>query len=209
MSPTYAHGQSGKRYAYYVSQALLQNKKIRAGSVPRVPAEEIERLVSLTIRKPAQIDSNEERGEVSQGFDRVVIHKDRLEIFRMPAGEDEEEKLVVPTKLCHRNRAVVMDDGTANPDSMIVRTLARAHQWRGWLERDDVHSYREIANKAELDPSYVQILLPLAFLDPQITRELLDGRCQIDGGLIEFLRRGIPLDWQQQRSLFQARGIVV
>jgi len=92
---------------------------------------------------------------------------------------------------------------------MIVRTLARAHQWRGWLERDDVHSYREIANKAELDPSYVQILLPLAFLDPQITRELLDGRCQFDGGLIEFLRRGIPLDWQQQRSLFQARGIVV
>lgn len=113
------------------------------------------------------------------------------------------EKLVVPAKLAHRNRAVVLDDGTAKPDPMIARALARAHEWRRWLDRDEVHSYRDIANKAEVDPSYVQILLPLAFLDPQITRELLDGRCQISGGLIEFLRRGIPLDWLQQRELFQ------
>jgi hypothetical protein len=34
------------------------------------------------------------------------------------------------------------------------------------------------------------VLLPLAFLDPQITRELLDGRRQVSGGLIEMLRRG-------------------
>jgi hypothetical protein len=100
-----------------------------------------------------------------------------------------------------------MDDGTAKPDPMIIRALARAYEWRDWLERDEVHSYRDIASKAEVDSSYVQILLPLAFLDPQITRELLDGRCQISGGLVEFLRRGIPSDWQRQRALFQTQSL--
>ena len=45
MSPTYTVRRNGRRYPYYVSQALLQNEKGRAGSIARVPAEEIERLV--------------------------------------------------------------------------------------------------------------------------------------------------------------------
>src|SRR5438094_5806745 len=49
-------------------------------------------------------------------------------------------------KLAHR----------AGPDPTIVRALARAHEWRGWLEQDEVHFYRDIANKAEVDASYVR-----------------------------------------------------
>jgi hypothetical protein len=172
-----------------------------------VRAEEIERLVSAAIQKLEPHDSGDGPREPSRRFERVVIYKDRLEIFGTPAGEDEDDKLTIPVKLAHRNRAVIIDDGTAKPDPMIVRALARAYEWRGWIDRDEVHSYRDIADRAEVDPSYVQILLPLAFLDPQITRELLDGRCQISGGLIEFLRRGIPSDWQQQRALFLAKPL--
>ena len=206
MSPSYSNGRGGRRYAYYISQALLQNDRKRAGSVPRVSAGEIERLVSSAIPEPVLNDPDNLGGRLSRRFERVVVHQDRVEILKVPTDEDEEEKLVVPAKLAHRNRAMVIDDGTAKPDPMIARALARAHEWRGWLDRDEVHSYRDIAKKAEVDPSYVQILLPLAFLDPQITRELLDGRCQINGGLIEFLRRGIPSDWLQQRALFKIQA---
>src|SRR5262249_21534981 len=38
MSPSYTTRPSGKRYAYYISQALLQNDKGRAGAVARVRA---------------------------------------------------------------------------------------------------------------------------------------------------------------------------
>jgi hypothetical protein len=62
-----------------------------------------------------------------------------------------------------------------------------------------------LALKAAVDTGYVQTVLPLAFLDPQLTRELLDGRRQIHGGLMELLRRGIPLDWQQQRVYVAGR----
>ena len=36
MSPSYTTRPSGRRYAYYVSQALLQNAKDRAGAVPKL-----------------------------------------------------------------------------------------------------------------------------------------------------------------------------
>jgi hypothetical protein len=44
----------------------------------------------------------------------------------------------------------------------------------------------------------VQTILPLAFLAPSLTRELLDGRRQLRGPLMIRLRRGIPTDWHQQ-----------
>jgi hypothetical protein len=50
MSPTYTV-RRGRRHAYYVSQALLQNDRGRAGSIARVPAEEIERLVHRAVRR--------------------------------------------------------------------------------------------------------------------------------------------------------------
>jgi site-specific DNA recombinase len=49
MSSTHSN-KLGVRYRYYVSHALLQNLKQEAGSVARVPAPEIERLVLDGVR---------------------------------------------------------------------------------------------------------------------------------------------------------------
>lgn len=199
MSPSYTNRPSGRRYAYYISQALLQNDKERAGAIPRVRAEEIERLVSKAL--------GIEEKELTSQVERVVVYDDRIEIAKASVGEEEDAVVAVPARLAFRNRARVLDDGSARPDPTIVRALARAHEWRGWLEQDEVQSYRNVAKKAEVDATYIQLILPLAFLDPQIMRELLDGRRQISGGLIELLRRGIPNDWQQQRLLFQTQSV--
>src|ERR1700687_1665113 len=50
MSPTHAN-KKGARYHYYVSQALLQNRKAEAGSIARVPAPETEKLVCDGVRR--------------------------------------------------------------------------------------------------------------------------------------------------------------
>src|SRR6476661_5266415 len=50
MSPTHAN-KLGVRYRYYVSQAILQNRKVEAGSIARVPAPEVETLVCEGIRR--------------------------------------------------------------------------------------------------------------------------------------------------------------
>jgi site-specific DNA recombinase len=56
MSPSHANKQ-GIRYRYYVSRALLENRKSDIGCVPRVSAPEVEDLVSKAIREVATIDS--------------------------------------------------------------------------------------------------------------------------------------------------------
>ena len=50
MSPSHSN-KLGVRYRYYVSHAILQKRKADAGSVARVPAAEIEKLVLDGVRK--------------------------------------------------------------------------------------------------------------------------------------------------------------
>src|SRR5262249_41025311 len=45
MSPSHVKKRNGQRYRYYVSQALLQHRSNEAGSLPRIAAPAIERLV--------------------------------------------------------------------------------------------------------------------------------------------------------------------
>jgi site-specific DNA recombinase len=49
MSPSHA-AKGGRRWRYYISQAVLQGRKHEAGSVARVPALEIERQVAEAVR---------------------------------------------------------------------------------------------------------------------------------------------------------------
>ena len=156
MSPTYTVKRNGRRYPYYVSQALLQNEKERAGSIPRVPAEEIERLVQQAMGSSgSEIVSSEE--VLRLRVDRVVVHPDRVEIVRAEADRatvadapttTADRTIVVAARLAHRNRARILDDGAAGPDPAVVRALCRTHEWRDWLERGEALSYRTIASKA-------------------------------------------------------------
>ena len=205
MSPTYTVRRNGRRYPYYVSQALLQNEKERAGSIARVPAEEIERLVHKALGPDSDEASSPEEA-LRKRVERVIVHTDRVEIIKAVtdnATADAEESpasrtVVVTARLAHRNRARILDDGSAGPDPILLRALGRAHEWRGWMERGEAKSYRAIAKKAGVTSSYVQTILPLAFLAPSLTREFLDGRRQLRGALMIRLRRGIPADWHQQ-----------
>ncbi|HEY6719621.1 MAG TPA: hypothetical protein VI232_24995, partial [Reyranella sp.] len=143
-----------------------------------------------------------------QRVERVVVHADRIEIVkaladRIPEGEEGESRtIVVRAKLAHRNRAVVLDDGRTAPDPVLLKALCRAHEWRTWLEQGEALSYRELASKAGVTAGYVQKVLPLAFLAPGLTRELLDGWRRLNGGLVARLNRGVPTDWDQQLTSF-------
>jgi len=62
MSPSHSN-KLGVRYRYYVSHALLQNRKEEAGSVTRVPAPEIEQLVLDGVR--GHLETTELSGAVA------------------------------------------------------------------------------------------------------------------------------------------------
>ena len=58
MSPSHAT-KRGRRYRYYVSQAILQGRKEDVGSVARVPAMELERRVVDAVRGAAPMGPRE------------------------------------------------------------------------------------------------------------------------------------------------------
>ena len=83
--------------------------------------------------------------------ERVVVYPDHVEIVKSKTevdgtvAEDDGNALagrtiVVPAKLAHRSRAVILDDGRSGPDPILLRALGRAHEWRGWL--DEARRYR-------------------------------------------------------------------
>jgi site-specific DNA recombinase len=95
MSPSHTKKSNGRRYRYYVSQALLQNDRARAGTVSRIPAEAIERLVDTEIRRlwSATDDlsgSSSNPAEVRllprDFVERVILYKDKVEIVMSEEG---------------------------------------------------------------------------------------------------------------------------
>jgi site-specific DNA recombinase len=186
-----------------VSQALLQNEKARAGSITRVPAAEIEKVVLKAVGSVDCDEAGSPEEALRTRIERVIVRVEIVKALKEDASDDPEDApatrtVVVVAKLTHRNRARILDDGSAGPDLALVRALTRAHEWREWIERGEAISYCAIAKKARVASGYVQTILPLAFLAPGLTREFLDGRRQVRGGLMAWLRRGIPADWGQQ-----------
>jgi site-specific DNA recombinase len=95
MSPSHTKKSNGRRYRYYVSQALLQNNRARAGTVSRIPAEAIERLVDTEIRRlwsatDDPVGASLKPVEVSllprDFVERVILYKDKVDLVMSEDG---------------------------------------------------------------------------------------------------------------------------
>jgi hypothetical protein len=62
-----------------------------------------------------------------------------------------------------------------SPDEALTRTLARAHRWKRLLERGKYRSVSELAEAEGLTRSFVNRLLRLTLLCPDIIEAILDG----------------------------------
>jgi len=103
-----------------------------------------------------------------------------------------EVRLVVPPK----------SDGkiVGNSAPALMRTIARAHDWRERLVDGGLHNGQSIAARSGLNQRYVRRVLQCAFLAPDIVEAILDGR-QPPNLTVRKLWRDLPMDWAEQRKL--------
>ena len=107
----------------------------------------------------------------------------------------------------HGGRKVIIapDGGDAwapakpRPDETLIRALARAHRWKGLLEEGRYRSAGEVADAEKVTRSFVNRLLRLTLLAPDIQDAVLDGR-QPKGMQLEDLTDALPSTWEEQRS---------
>jgi site-specific DNA recombinase len=222
MSPSHARKASGRRYRYYVSQAVLQGRPEGAGSIRRVSAEAIETLIERTLFKSppkailAELTrlSIEQKGErIKHLIERITIGADDVEIRLAEPGQDlfadtapsGSMRIATVMKAGVGGRQIVPRDGaSARVDRSLVKAIAWARDLRHRLERDG-KSLDELACEDGCSRPYVSSMIRLAYLAPGITQSILHGAQPAHLTLSDLMQRDIPVDWTEQRRAFGFR----
>jgi len=95
-----------------------------------------------------------------------------------------------------------------NPDVSLIKAVVRAHEWFEMLKNRTVESITDLAKIEDVQRTYPSRIIPLAFLAPDITEAILEGRQPIDLTLDRLLAAmPLPLAWDAQRTVlgFSAR----
>ena len=91
-----------------------------------------------------------------------------------------------------------------HPDEAMIRALVRAHRWKRMLEERKYRCAAELAEAEGLTRSFVNRLLRLTLLAPDVVEAILDGR-HPKGLQLEDLTQTLPSAWDEQRQRLLAR----
>jgi hypothetical protein len=217
MSPTYAI-KKGVRYRYYVSAVIAQGLKSEAGSNPRVPASEIEKVVidALRSRYPAATDESDRRlveqylvrGEVRTGILQIELAS--LGARTDPSQSQLAETISIPWSppSPFRRREILLppctDAETTRPmkaehKARLLRAIRNGFIWLGELVDLKVADTEALAQREGLSERNIRMTLSLAFLAPDIIVAALDGRLPRGLGLTRLTE--LPVSWAEQRRI--------
>jgi hypothetical protein len=82
---------------------------------------------------------------------------------------------------------------------ILIRALARAHRWKRLLDEGRYRSAGELAEAEGVTRSFVNRLLRLTLLAPDIVEPIPEGR-QPKAMQLEELTDAIPSEWEKQRK---------
>ncbi|MCK0127511.1 recombinase family protein [Erythrobacter sp. F6033] len=210
MSPSFSRGRSNRVYRYYVSSSLQQgSSKCDDAIVQRLPATAIETIVSDTaarwlphheapldlIRAVRIADDGlvfEFAAKLADGVSRylrgseLIIHSSaKVCCIKMPIS--------LPLR---GGRRLIIAKGKPDirPDQTLIAALRRAHSLLG---RD-----RKGMPLLETSPpaAYDRNLVRLAFLAPDIQRDIISGRQPASLNLQQLIKMDIPICWNEQRK---------
>jgi hypothetical protein len=107
----------------------------------------------------------------------------------------------------HGGRKVIIapDGGDAwaparrRPDDAMIRALVRAHRWKRMLEEGKNRSAARIADAEGVTRSFVNRMMRLTLLAPDIVEAILEGS-QPKAMQLQELTDAIPSEWEKQRK---------
>jgi len=216
MTPSSAK-RNGAYYRYYVSAPISQGRKEQAGSVPRVPAPDLEALVVRALRAHApQPDGGGEdrrnlsdRDLVEQFCPKITVRRGAVEIT-LNEGESDRTLLIdwsPPPARTRRELIVPEGSGTegektscrpirSESRARLVEAIAKGRLWVDELVSGRMASTRDIADREGLSERSVRMTLGLAFLSPRLVQATVDGALPFGSGLSRLT--DLPPCWDQQ-----------
>jgi site-specific DNA recombinase len=161
-----------------VSTVLVRAAKLADAIEVGSPASQAEIVTALMRRVTVAQD------KVTLEIKRKALAARLLDQEVVPAAEADGCRTItleVPVRFRRRGveaKLVVLDqqDAAAEADPNLVKALARAHDWFGQIVREEADGIGAIARAERLDRGYVTRVLCLAFLAPDVTKAILEGR---------------------------------
>jgi hypothetical protein len=170
------------------------------------------RLVHLLIEKIILTRNSLKLEIKTHGVASLIkeIQSGNPEKFRADDAEKRIITLEIPIIIKHkRGRKTIIAPDSELPinktpvQEMMLKALARAHSWLELIESGEVATISQLAEKLNLDKSYVGKIFRLINLAPDIQEAIITGN-EPDGLSLEKLRENMPDNWQEQRQLFCA-----
>lgn len=117
-----------------------------------------------------------------------------------------DDKLAISLPFAERRRGVemkmVVEGSGASIDQKLLRNVALANRW--YAELKSGHDFEKIASEAGTSKRRVQQIVELAFLAPDITRDITKGTQPIGLTSDWCIRHALPAEWQEQRERIAA-----
>lgn len=95
-----------------------------------------------------------------------------------------------------------------NHDFRLINALVKARILRQRMDKDPNHTISSLAAREGLTHGYMGRLLRLNLLAPDIVEDILEGRQPKDLKVIDFLKKEIPLLWEEQKEKFGFKNII-
>ena len=221
MTPSHVR-KRGFKYRYYLSSTLLQGQAQRSGSIRRVPATDIEALVTRSVRdhlKPSEpIDDQSlvadyvERVEIQQ--ERLIIQLTQIEKSgrRRAQGADTLDVPWQKTPVTwHREMLLPSSDPPqqARPirsetRSTLIASIARGRRWLNELVENANANVENIATRERCSVRQVNMTISLAFLAPALVKAAIEGRLPRGIGVTRL--RDAPVEWSRQTAMLGLIG---
>jgi len=203
MSPSFS-SKNGVRYRFYVSSALLRGRKAEAGSVGRVSATEIESKVLAALQTHHRNEDYDGASLSIGSLERIIVggNKLTLSIANVAGRKGASQEIRVAWSSKPKGGATVVECKSAtesSPNQSLIQSIARAHVWTQRLLDGTFESIEALAEANRLHPKVIRLALRLAFLSPEVTSAILEGR-QLTG-LSPRIPKLLPLAWTEHRSL--------
>jgi site-specific DNA recombinase len=212
MSPT--HVSKGRvRYHYYQSSVLAHGLKARAGTVCRVPAAEIEAVVTNAVRKHCNTKSEAASGSavaVKDVIERVEVHPSSVNLVLKYSDnvttEDSPKTITIPwSKPSNaRKREILGSQSQMNVRPMrtearsrLLKGIAQGQRWLDALISKEATDIPSLVTQHDISEKTVRSMITLAFLAPDIVQAIIDGKLPRGLGISQMT--DLPADWTEQR----------
>jgi DNA invertase Pin-like site-specific DNA recombinase len=187
--------------------------QIAAAAVADAPVAAILSAADAMQKHLAADVANIQSDAMNRAIDRIDACRDRLHIqIRLDALLEKEAecdrifaRFETPFQKRQNGRAkpiLIAPKDAPQPDENLIALVADARRWAGELLDGSVASIRDIDNREGLRSGTVSRILALAWLAPDISTAVLEGR-QPSQLSAKKLRRlpDLPLDWRKQREI--------